>query len=126
MAKVPTIGSIGDRVEMVIRRGATIGPHRIMFPNPDGTPMDLTGASLEASLRKSITDPAPLMLFVCLVDFPIITDPATESQAQFGATAAVSAFLDLGADGIGVWKIDLHDAAGRIIPVFQGPVLLHL
>ena len=120
----PTLGGIGDRVDLLIRRGATFGPHRIAFTNPDGTAMNLTGCTLRAALRKRAGDVAALLDFVCVIDTPAITDPAVDSQAVFGATATATAALDLGSDGAGVWKMDMQDAAGRIIAVFYGAASL--
>ncbi len=45
-----TLGYIGERLDLLIRQGATFGPFDVTLANPDKTPVDLTGATVRALL----------------------------------------------------------------------------
>ena len=43
-----TLGYIGERLDLLIRQGATFGPFDVTLANPDKTPVNLTGATVQA------------------------------------------------------------------------------
>lgn len=120
----PLLGSRGDCVDLLVRQGATFGPHQVTLTNPDGTPVDLTGATVRGQLRRKALDAATLVaLTVTVTDAP-------GGVFELGLTAAQTAALTAGEDpgsiaSRAVWDLELQDAAGRVIPVFWGNVTIH-
>lgn len=51
-----TLGYIGEKLDLLVRQGATLGPFAVTLTNPDNTPVNLTGATLRAHLRKKALD----------------------------------------------------------------------
>jgi hypothetical protein len=121
----PVLGDRGDRVDLLIRQGATFGPHEITLTNPDDTPVDLTGATVRAQMRrKALTTGLPLATF----DTPV-TDAAA-GVFTLGLSAAATAALVAGEDPASldsraVWDLEVQDATGRVVPVYWGSVTIH-
>jgi hypothetical protein len=124
MSDVPVLGYAGDRVDLLIRQGATFGPHELTLTNPDDTVIDLTGCTLRAQVRRKALDAAILITLTCT-----ITD-ATGGVCTIGLTDEQTAALAAGEDPGQVesrarWDLELEDAAGRVTPVFYGNVVIH-
>jgi hypothetical protein len=50
---MPSIGTIGARLDLVVRAGDTLGPFDLVITDSDtGAPIDLTGSTLEAAVSK--------------------------------------------------------------------------
>ena len=69
MAAVPVIGTIGDKVDLLIRQGATFGPYWVEMQDENGAPIDLTGCVVSASMRKNIDDAIPTAEFTIGYDY---------------------------------------------------------
>ena len=41
-----TLGYIGEKFDLLIKQGSTLGPFSITLSNPDNTPVNLTGAAV--------------------------------------------------------------------------------
>lgn len=120
----PILGHAGEQVDLLIRQGATFGPHEITLTNPDATPLNLTGATVRAQIRRKALDAAVLIAITCT-----ITDAAA-GKCTIGLTAAQTAALVAGEntasiDSRAVWDLELLDAAARVTPVYYGAVTIH-
>lgn len=40
-----TLGYIGEKLDLLVKQGSTLGPFKVTLANPDQTPVDLTGAT---------------------------------------------------------------------------------
>lgn len=123
MSAAPVLGSRGERLDLLIRQGATFDA-AVTLTNPDDTPVDLTGATVRAQIRRKALDTSLLAAFTVTV-----TDAAA-GAFTFGLTAAQTAALvagenDFEANSRAVWDMELEDASARITPVFYGQVLIH-
>lgn len=124
MSDVPVLGHAGERVDLLIRQGATFGPHELTLTNPDGSAVDLTGCTLRAQLRRKALDAGILIALTCT-----ITD-AVNGVATIGLTDEQTAALTAGEDpgqpdSRAKWDLELEDAAGGVTPVFYGNVVIH-
>jgi len=111
-----TLGDIGDRVDLVIKQGATFGPFSGFITNPNGSPVDLTGCELRAQLRRRPSEPA--------VNFDIeITDAV---GGEFTLQLAKETTAGLTSPPKYVWDFELEDALGRVSPICYGDVQVSL
>lgn len=115
----PTIGYIGERLDIIIRQGGTFGPHEVTLSNPDGSPVDLTGCLLRGQIRHESADTGVL----CVIDFTI-TAPAA-GKFTMGIADETTATLPCGPTvkdslSVHVWDAELEDTTGRVIPLYYG------
>lgn len=96
-------------VDLVVYRGDDVAVG-IVVKNADGTPVDLTGATAAAQIRKSTEDPDPVAEFTTTIDANMIT---------LGLPHDVSATLPLVAL---VWDAQLTGADGTTTTVAAGRV----
>lgn len=118
------LGYIGERLDLLIRQGATLGPFLATMTNPDASPVDLTGATIRGQIRKRAADTT----VVASLDVTITS--AAAGQYSFGLTATATAAIVAGADvtkpeSVYVWDLELQDAAGRVLPLYWGDVRVH-
>jgi hypothetical protein len=121
-----SISAVADLVHLKIVQGATFGPIDVYFRGPDGTtPIDITGASAFAHIRKRASDAAVVVAF----DVTVVDAAAGHVTMNLTAAAseAVPAVDDSTAQGSqSVWDLLLVDAAGRILQSARGPVTGYL
>jgi len=116
-----TIGQIGQRLDLNIRRGADFGPYVIALQNPDGTPVDLTGTSVAAAMRRSFDTPdPPAATFTTAIDGPA-------GEITLNLPAAANAALDTGPKLSSprsryVWDLVITWTDGRVEPLLYGEV----
>lgn len=119
-AAKPKIGSIGQQLNLLIKQGGTFGPHEVTLTNPDSTPVNLTGCTLEGGVKHKVTDQN-------FVPFAfVMTDPAN-GVFTFGMTDETTSLLAAGAQltdlaSKAVYDISLNDTAGQRVPLFYGDV----
>lgn len=121
MATAPSIGSIGERLDLVIKQGSTFGPMSNTLTNPDGSAVDLTACVVRGQIRRKALDASIVASFVCT-----ITD-ADEGQYEFGLTDEVTAAITAGElpsvpASKYVYDMELEDSVGRVIPLLYGNV----
>ena len=119
--RAPEIGDIGDRIDLVIRRGASFGPHQVSMANPDGTPVNLTGASVRGSIRVTHdAATAAADLVVTMIDALAGT---FSFELPVSATATLAGGKNL-ADRAGahVWDMEIEYADGIVRPLYWGVV----
>lgn len=116
------IGYFGERLDLKIRQGATFGPISASMLNPDGTPVDLTGCTLTAKIRRRALDVAVVKTI------PVTITDAANGEYEFGLTDDETAAITAGErihdqSSKYVWAMDLVDSAGRTIPLYYGQVI---
>lgn len=118
-----TIGTKGAELDLLIRQGATFGPNTSTLTNPDTSPVNLTGATIKAFIRKS-----PKSTRMPFIQATVVitnaaagqftwTFPATETEKLIADDAGETA-----ADSTYVWDMELTDASGRVLPMLYGAV----
>jgi hypothetical protein len=119
MATVPQLGYIGEKLNLLVRQGATLGPHSVTVRNPDLTPVNLTGSTVRGQIRRKALDVA------IIETLNVVVTDAVNGVFEFGLTATETAALVAG-EGIGdanskyVWDMEWEDSTGRILPLFYG------
>lgn len=120
----PIVGDFGQRIDLQIRQGATFGPVIVIVENPDTTPVNLTGATIKAQLRKNALDTVVIADFVCpLVD-------ATAGKFSYGLNAAITAAIITGEspnDSLSqfTWDLEIHWAdMVTVTPIYYGDVIV--
>lgn len=122
MADIPQIGTKGDRLDILIRQGATFGPKYCTILKSDGSPEDITGCTFIAEIRK--TSDASVVAASAVF---AITNAA---GGEFNFTFQASATKDIPADPVSedepdsqyVWDCELHYPDGRVRPLMYGDV----
>jgi hypothetical protein len=112
MAQV--LGTLGCPLDLQIRQGMDV-ENTLTLTNPDGTPLDLTGCTLTAKMRRTPTSTA-------VVFDTAITD-AANGVARLDLTAEQTADL---APPAWSWDLKLTDAAGKVRPLAYGHVVVVL
>lgn len=117
---MPKIGSIGERLDIVLRQGSTLGPFIVTLTNPNGTPVDLTGATIEGQVRKNATDSG-----TPVATFDIVYINRAAGQFSFGMSKAVTVLIPAGEyqqDEASQykWDMELTDSLTRCIPLYYG------
>lgn len=116
------ISNKGVRKDLEIAVGATFGPLAVTLTDSAGTPLDLTGCTLVAQVRRRAHDDAVLLAFDCS-----IPSPTAAPQGLFGASAEATAAVPYDEDptkplASALWDMRLVDSTGRVLPVFWGAV----
>lgn len=114
------IGSIGERLDIILRQGSTLGPFIVTLTNPNGTPVDLTGATISGQVRKNATDTGSP-----IATFDIVYINRVAGQFSFGMTKAVTALIPAGEyqqspESQYKWDMELVDSLTRCIPLYYG------
>lgn len=133
----PTVGQLGERLDLQIRQGATFGPVRFEMSSPDGSlvpapavppvpeaqyvPVNLTGCTIRGQIRRSVGDATPVAALVAT-----ITD-ALAGRYELSLPASVTAAMEAGAtafsrESLYAWDLELEDAGGRVMPLYYGQV----
>lgn len=113
------IGFIGEKLDLLIRAGASFGPYMVTLTNPNLTAVNLTGVTIRGSVKVGT---------VSIVLGVVITN-AVAGQFTFGFTLAQTRIMvDAGASqGVSVfkWDMEMQDSAGNVIPMYYGTVRVH-
>lgn len=119
-----TIGNRGERLDLLIRQGATFGTYHATMRNPDGTPVDLTGCLIRGMIRKTPSSSAVLL------NITVTSAYDASGTYDFDITDEQTATLAAGTDidrpeSLYVWDLEMLDSTGRIIPLYWGDVRVH-
>ena len=117
------VGSRGVRLDLLVRQGATLGPHNCVLTNPNGTPVDLTGCTIQGQVRKD-----PLSTGTPDATFVIEYTDRIAGKFSFTIPHAVTAALAAGEyqdsqESLYQWDMELVDSQSRIIPLWYGDFL---
>lgn len=118
---VPTISQVGDRLDLVVRQGSTLGPLTFTMHNPDDTPVDLTGCTISASVRKTAN------AYGAPAATPVMTIDADPTLGKFVMTIddEITAAIPAGEfvsspESEYYWDAEMQDSAGRVLPLYYG------
>lgn len=116
-----SIGDIGNKLDLVIKQGSTFGPFKVTLVNPDDTPVNLTGSTVNGQIRRSALDDSVAATLTAQIT------SATEGEFQFGLTSTETAQMVAGERkedlaSLYVWDMTLVDSEGRVIPLYYGDV----
>jgi hypothetical protein len=124
--KVQTYTNIGERLDLEVRQGSTLGPlrntlyHKRVNPTDPREPVDLTGAIVRGMVRKTSVDPVVVAEFA----ITIAADPA-DGYYDFGLSASVTATMRATAnmtarESTYYWDTECELPSGRVIPCHYG------
>lgn len=116
-----TLGYIGERLDLLVRQGATLGPFDAAMQNPDGSAVNLIGATIRGQVRKKALDPT------VVTDIDVTITDAALGKYSFGLSVAKTTVIAAGetikeSASLYVWDLELVDATGRVIPLYYGNV----
>lgn len=104
---MPQIGSIGERLDIVLRQGSTLGPFIVTLTNPNGTPVDLTGATISGQVRKNATDTGSP-----IATFDIVYINRVAGQFSFGMAKSATTLIPAG-DSVSAGRCSCHNYSKR-------------
>jgi hypothetical protein len=55
------------RYDFIIEQGATFGPKQFQYKDSNGDPIDITGYTVRAKIKKRASDPQELLDFTCTI-----------------------------------------------------------
>lgn len=115
-----TLGQRGDKLDLLIRQGATLGPFLITMTNEEGVATDLTGATVRSTVLSNYDS-------LVRYDLEINVTDAVAGKFSIGMPAILTATLPYLGDlyepeNQYVWDLEIEFPDGRVIPVFWGAV----
>lgn len=117
---MPELGTKGAELDLLIRQGATLGPYNMTIKTADGVPIDLTGATFDAQIRRT-PDGIPLTG----VTFSFTISDPTNGVVDWSLPATASELLQAGdtetdPESVYVWDMEVELTSGRVIPIVYG------
>lgn len=117
---MPTVGSRGEKLDLLVRQGTTLGPIRCQMKSPSGVPVDLSGCVIRASMKKAYGATNKF-------DFGVEIPSPQEGRFSFGMTPGVSSTIPCGASPSDqasqyVWDMEVEYPDGTTKPIFYGSV----
>lgn len=111
----------GAALDLEIRRGASFF-FDLQLTLDDGTPLDITGATVAAQIKKSRTSKLPPMAsFVCSVTDYVLGKVHFELSPEDTEALPVADCPDSCLSSC-QWDAAMTDGAGTVIPLFYGSV----
>lgn len=115
---MPAIGSFGHKLDLNVRQGACFS-FNVEISNPDATPVDLTGASATAMIRKLHGDALAVATFTAAITLP--------NSIELSLTAAETAAISAGEKvsdraSLYVWDMEILWADGCVTSPLYGDV----
>ena len=114
MAK--TLGTIGNELNILFRAGTTWGSYQLTIKNKDGTPVNLTGYTFSARIKRTISS-ADIVASITVdpIDLPngivaLLIPATTTSTIQPSGSSPY------------VWDMEMTDPLGFVEPLFFGEV----
>lgn len=115
-----SIGNFGANLDLNIKQGSTFSA-TVTVTNPDSSPVNLTGSSLRAQIRKLALDTAVVAQFVMqIVD--AVNGVFTMTLSDTDTAAIITGEQLASTASKFVWDLEMVDSAGRVIPLMYGDV----
>jgi hypothetical protein len=114
-----TIGSVGARLDLLIKQGSTFQPEQLIAKNPDGSRVDLTGAVIRAQIRKAASGPLVKAFTITYIDR--VNGVFTLGLTATETSAIKSADDPNSGENRYVWDLEM-DMAGVVTPLAWGEV----
>lgn len=117
---VMTIEQVGERLDLTVRQGSTLGPFLHELTYNDGTPFDLTGCIVRGQVRKTALSTEVIANFVITM-----APDLTEGWYTFEIPATVTETIVAGASANApessyVWDSEMQLPGGRVVPLYYG------
>jgi len=120
---MPQIGSIGANLDLKLRQGATFGPIVGQLKNADTTPINITGYTFRAQMRKSADDSLSTGLsFTCNVVDGATGKFSFELSDEQTSTLAVDPVSMDALDSTYVWDLEMESPLGKVTALLYGKV----
>lgn len=120
---MPVIGTKGQEVDLLIRQGSTFGPVACRLTNPDSTPMNLTGATIRAQIRKTASAAASTgAAAVCVITNALNGEFTYEFTVASTTLLVADEVSEEAPASIYTWDMELEDSTGRVTPLVYGKV----
>lgn len=113
------VGFRGERLDLLARQGATLGPFIVTLTNPDNSPVNLTGCTIQGQVRQNALDATKV------ADFVVTIIDAVAGKFSFEIPHTVTKDIPAGEfpkDPISIyqWDMELEDSLGRVLPLYYG------
>ncbi len=113
------LGYIGEKLDLLVKQGSTLGPFRVTLLNADQTPVNLTGCTIRGHVRKKALSADIAALFAVSIT------EAAQGKFEFGLPDELTAAIPAGETlkdplSLYVWDMELEDALGRVMPLYYG------
>lgn len=122
--QVKQLGGIGERMDLLIRQGGTLGPFVATMKNPDLSLVDLSGCLIRGQIRKT----ASSATVTATID---VDSPYDDTgRYMFGLSSSITAAISAGADinhpdSQYAWDLEMVDSVGQVIPLYWGVARVH-
>ena len=114
------VGTRGERLDLIVRQGATLGPHTVTITNPDGSAVNLTGCTIHGQVRKDPLDTGtPVASFVINYVDPVAGKYSFEISHTVTAAIPAGEFQN-SSESMYQYDMELVDSQNRIIPLHYG------
>lgn len=118
---VPTIGTKGARLDLLIRQGATCGPNFTQIKDVGGAAIDLTNWTISGQLRKTADASTALATATITVNDAVNGAFSWEFSATATAALAADPVDETGATSKYVWDMEMRNSStSRVMPLFYG------
>lgn len=118
----PTLGTKGAQLDLIVKQGATLGPNTTTLLDGVGDPIDLTGCTVRAQIRKT-PDAATI---ACTAVCTLVTPASGIFSWSFTAaetTALTCSTVDENeAASLYYWDMELLKADSTVVPLLYGDV----
>lgn len=116
------VGFRGKRLDIIARQGADVGPFVVTLFNPDLSPVNLTGCTIQGQVRKNALDS------VKTADFTITILDASIGKFSFSILSSVSKDIPAGEfqrspESLYYWDMELLDSTNKTTPLYYGEYL---
>lgn len=113
------LGYIGEKLDLLVKQGSTLGPFRVTLLNANQTPVNLTGCTIRGHVRKKALSADIAALFAVSIT------EAAQGKFEFGLPDELTAAIPAGETlkdplSLYVWDMELEDALGRVMPLYYG------
>lgn len=115
------LGTIGEKIDLLIKQGSTFGPYFVELTNPDETPVDLSGCIIRGKIKKTG------LSVVTVEELNVTITDAVLGKFKFGLTDEETAVLPAGETlkdkaSLYTWDMEIEDNAGNVLPLYFGDV----
>lgn len=120
-----TLGYFGEKLDLLIRQGATFGPFEVLIKNPDLSAVNLTGCFIRGKIRKKALDTLVTAELVVTINPDQVG--LGKGKFTFGLSNSITAAIIAGefaidAASLYVWDMEWEDAIGNVLAMFYGSV----
>lgn len=114
------LGRRGDKLNLLIRRGATLGPFECTLQDSAENPIPLTGAIVRAKIRKEYATVTAYAVTCTVTDAAAGEFTFTMTPTETRAIPYLGDIQD--PDNWYLWDLEIEWADGSVDPIFYGSV----